>query len=116
MSPEGYIERMIERCRRYFGKNPPKKVNINSPLEKNDHPEMDTSDFLEEGDVNIYQSLMGSLQWAVSIGRLDITTAVMSMSSFRALPRRGHLERVKRLIGYLSKFLAFQDQIQNRGA
>jgi hypothetical protein len=33
------------------------------------------------------------MQWAVSIGRLDIATAVMSLSSFRAMPRRGHLER-----------------------
>ena len=108
MSPEGYIKRMIEGYNRYFGEDPPTKANINSPLEKNDHPEMDTSEFLEEREVNIYQSLMGSLQWAVSIGRLDITTAVMSMSSFRALPRRGHLERVKRLIGYLSKFRHFK--------
>ena len=56
MSPEGYIKRTIEGYRRYFGEDPPNKANINSPLEKNDHPEMDTSDFLEERDVNIYQS------------------------------------------------------------
>ena len=27
----------------------------------------------------------------------------MTLSSFRAAPRRGHLERVKRIYGYLSK-------------
>ena len=26
-----------------------------------------------------HQSLIGSLQWAVSLGRLDVTTAVMTM-------------------------------------
>jgi hypothetical protein len=43
------------------------------------------------------------MQWAVSIGRLDIVTAVMSLSSFRTMPRRGHLERAKRIYGYQRK-------------
>jgi hypothetical protein len=30
-------------------------------------------------------------------------TAVMSLSSFRAMPRRGHLERAKQIYGYLWK-------------
>jgi hypothetical protein len=43
------------------------------------------------------------MQWAVSIGRLDIETDVMSLSSFCAMPRRGHLERAKQIYGYLRK-------------
>jgi hypothetical protein len=43
------------------------------------------------------------MQWAVSIRRLDIVTAVMSLSSFHAMPRRGHLERAKQIYGYLRK-------------
>jgi hypothetical protein len=43
------------------------------------------------------------MQWAVSIGRLDIVTAVMSLSSFHAMPRRGHLERAKQIYGYLTE-------------
>ena len=39
----------------------------------------------------------------VSIGRFDVQTSVMTLSSFRAAPRRGHLERVKRIFGYLLK-------------
>ena len=42
---------------------------------------------------------MGHFNWA-----FDIATAVMSLSSFRAAPRRGHLERAKRVTGYLTKF------------
>jgi hypothetical protein len=34
---------------------------------------------------------------------MDIQTAVMTRSSFRAAPRKGHLERVKRIVGYLTK-------------
>ena len=51
----------------------------------------------------MYQSLIGALQWVVSIGRFDIQTSVMTLSSFRSSPRRGHLDRVKRIYGYLSK-------------
>ena len=51
-----------------------------------------------------YQSMIGALQWAVSLGRFDIMTAVMTLSAFRAAPRVGHLERAKRIYGYLCKF------------
>ena len=53
--------------------------------------------------IKIYQSLIGSLQWAIQIGRFDVGTATMTMSRFHAFPRQGHLDRVKRIIGYLSK-------------
>ena len=42
---------------------------------------------LDEDGIAKHQSLIGSLQWAVSLGRLDITTAVMTMSGFRTNPR-----------------------------
>jgi hypothetical protein len=74
-----------------------------SPIEKGDHPELDTTEFLDQDGVTLYQSLIGALQWTVSIGRFDIQTAVMTLSSFRAAPRRGHMLRVKRIFGYLAK-------------
>jgi hypothetical protein len=43
------------------------------------------------------------MQWAVSIRRIDVTTAVMTLSGFRTAPRIGHLDRVKRVYGYLTK-------------
>jgi hypothetical protein len=48
--------------------------------------------------------MIGCLQWAVSLGRFDIQTATMTMSRFRAAPRQGHLESLKRMYGYLRKF------------
>ena len=47
---------------------------------------------------------MGALQWCVSLGRFDILAAVMTMSRFRIAPRIGHLDRLKRVYGYLKKF------------
>jgi hypothetical protein len=70
-------------------------------LEKSDHPEIDTTDELDQVGIKIYQSMMGSLQGAISLGRFDIQTATMTMSRFRTAPRKGHLERLKRIYGYL---------------
>ena len=74
-----------------------------SPLEKGDHPEMDTSELLDSTGIQQYQSMVGAMQWAVSIGRLDITMAVMTLSSFCVVPRKGHLEQCKRVYRYLWK-------------
>ena len=60
---------------------------VTSPLEKNNHPELDESEFLDTNGIQQYQSLIGSLQWAVSLGRLDVTNGVMTLSGFRAIPR-----------------------------
>ena len=35
---------------------------------------------------------------------MDITTAAMTWLGFRIAPRAGHLERVKRVDGYISQF------------
>jgi hypothetical protein len=48
--------------------------------------------------------MIGCLQWALSLGRFDIQTATMSMTRFCVAPRKGHLERVKRIYSYLKKF------------
>jgi hypothetical protein len=41
-------------------------------LESNEHPEIDSSEFLGEDNIQKYQSLIGAMQWAISIGRFDI--------------------------------------------
>jgi hypothetical protein len=48
--------------------------------------------------------LIGQLQWATSLGRFNIAVVIMRMTSaFRSAPRKGNLDRVKRIYGYLSK-------------
>ena len=101
MSPRKYIDRAADTYFRMFGERP--KMKYSSPLEGGDHPELDTSEYLDDEGIKKYQSLIGILQWLVTLGRLDIATAVMSMSSFRAAPRIGHLHRLKRIFGYILK-------------
>ena len=85
-----------------FGEKP---REFKSPLEKNDHPEMDTSKALDADGIAKYQSMIGAAQWLISLGRFDVATAVMTRSRFRAAPRHGHLERLKRIYGYVRRHL-----------
>ena len=98
--PKKYVEKILGNYKMMFGSNP---RQVTSPLTKGDHPELCDSELLDEEDTKKYQSLVGSLQWVIQIGRFDVTTAVMTLSRFRAAPRKGHLERVQRIFGYLSK-------------
>ena len=42
--------------------------------------------------------------WAVTLGRIDIMCAVMTMGGFRCQPRIGHLDRLKRIFGFLRNY------------
>jgi len=101
MSPRKYIKKLLGIYERIFGSKP--KQNVTSPLEKGDHPELDMSDELDPKGITNYQLLIGTLQWPVSLGRIDMTTAVMTMSGFRVAPRKGHMEHVQHIISYLVK-------------
>jgi hypothetical protein len=87
MAPRKYIERLVASYERIFGEKP--KTNVYSPLEKGDHPELNVSELLDSTGITQYQSLIGSLQWAISLGRFDIATAVMTMSSYMLHQEKG---------------------------
>jgi hypothetical protein len=84
LSSTKYLEKLIKNYKRMIGEPP--KQNVSSPLDKGDHPELDTSEFLDAKGIKTYKSMIGALQWMVTIGQFDILTAVMSMSGFRAAP------------------------------
>ena len=81
-----------------FKENP---IKSRPPLEGGDHPELDTSELCYDNQTKQFQTLIGQLQWLISLGRFDIAVHVMSLSRFRAQPRKGHLDRAKRIVGYL---------------
>ena len=78
-------------------------INSKSPLEKNDHPELDNSESCNAEQITQYMSMIGQLQWAITLGRYDILAQVVSISRFRLAPKIGHLERMKRIYGYLAR-------------
>ena len=96
--PRRYVNKILESYERMFKEKPRKS---RPPLEGGDHPELHTPELCDEHQSNQFQTLVGQLQWLISPGHFDIAVHVMSLSRFRAQPRKGHLDRAKRIIGYL---------------
>ena len=99
-------EDMLTRCvttSKLFPDSPIQK-QYRQPLETNDHPKLNVTAFCNKDKTEIYQSLIGFLEWAGSISRMDVQTAVMTMSSFWEQPQVSHLERLKRMVGFLASF------------
>ena len=100
-----------------FGEKPDEK---HSPMEKGDQPEMDETPLLGPDGIQKFQSIIGAIQWTISLCRFDVLHAVMSLGRFRAAPRQGHLERLKRVCGHLRKHphgaLRFRTGIPNHEA
>ena len=65
--------------------------------------ELDNSELASDDLITKFMCMVGQLQWAVTLGRYDILAHVMSMSRFRLAPKVGHIERMKRIYGYLSR-------------
>ena len=85
VSKQQSIEKMMDSYQGMLGSPP--STRVFSPLKANEHPELDESELLDAKGIQQYQSLIGMLQWAISIGCFDIQTAVMTLSSIRACPR-----------------------------
>ena len=64
-----------------FGSKP--SSCCHSPLEKADHLEIDTAKFLNADVIRQRQSLIGVIQWIVSLDMNGIVTSAMTMLSFR---------------------------------
>ena len=96
--PKKYIDKLADTYRRLFNDDPPK--GYKTPLVKNDHLELDTSEILERDMAAKYLTMVGQLQWLVTSGRFDIHAQVATMSRFRAAPRQGHMDRLKMIYSY----------------
>ena len=70
---------------------------VKSPLDKNDHPDLDNSELARDDLITKFMWMVGQLQWAVALGRYDILAHVMSMSRIRHAPKVGQIERMKRI-------------------
>ena len=96
--PKKYIDKLADTYKRLFTEDPPK--GYKTPLDKNDHPELDTSEILQGVMAVKYLTMVGQLQWLVTLGRFDIHAQVATMSRFQAAPRQGHMDRLKKIYSY----------------
>ena len=96
-----YIKEAIRRVEQQHGAAIKRQ---STPLPTGDHPELDTSELLDDGGHQTYQMLIGMLNWIVGIGRFDIAHATSSLARFSSCPRKTHLDRALRVFGYLKRF------------
>jgi hypothetical protein len=78
-----------------------KQKEFATPMIEKDHPEIDTSALLDSAGIKLFQSLIGALQWLVTLGQIGSHLDVATMASYRCSQRIGHVERLKRMYGYL---------------
>jgi hypothetical protein len=84
---------MIQNYEIMFNESP---KEASSPMLDKDHPELDLSEELGPEDIKRYQSLIGALQWLLTLGCFDILVGVATMGSFHVAPHIGHLKHFKR--------------------
>ena len=58
--PKKYIDKLADTNKRLINEDPPK--GYKTPLDKNDHPELDTSEILEGDMAAKYLTMVGQLQ------------------------------------------------------
>ena len=99
-----YVKSTVQNVEGYLakkGKYLPAKAS--TPLSSQYRPELDTTEELGPDDAAYFQSLIGILRWMVELGRVDLCTEVSMMSSHLCMPRKGHLEQLFHVFGYLKK-------------
>jgi len=94
---------ITEAIRRIEAITKPPIKRQSTPLPTGDHPELDTSKFLDNKGHRCCQMLIGMLNWIVGIGQFDIAYATTSLTRFSSCPRKCHLDRALWVFGYLKK-------------
>ena len=74
-----YVKRMIDNYKLMFREQP---TEFHAPMDKDDKPELDDSPLLGPDGVQQFQSVIGAMQWLITLCRFDIGHAVMSLGRF----------------------------------
>ena len=100
-SARTYIRNTVERLERMMDRKFP---SPNTPMSETLHPEIDASPYLDDDGHHKFQSMVGSANWLITLGRFDIAYSVNTFSRHSMQPRQGHLIGMIRVFGYLNKF------------
>jgi hypothetical protein len=65
----------------------PPVIEQDTPMQENDHPELDESPVLDDQQATLYCAIIGSLNWMVTLGRFDIMYATNTLARFSMNPR-----------------------------
>ena len=102
MTSDKYVKAAVENVELELAKlNQRLPSRCKTPMTVGYRPERDVSAELTTTGVQRYQELIGVLRWAAELGRVDILLETAMLSTYMALPRKGHLEQVYHVFGYL---------------
>ena len=105
LSPSKYVCEAVKNCEKHIKENYGGKYSLNknapNPFPVGYEAETDTSPELPPDEASYFNTIIGVMRWMVEIGRIDINTEVSMLSSFLALPRRGHMDAAMHIVSYL---------------
>lgn len=106
ISAQDYLEKALATIEETYGKLEQLfKTRMDTPAPTDFHPEIDSTEFLDDDTTTLYQSYIGILRWAVELGRIDLNHFASTMAKFSASPREGHLFALIRFFAYVKKHL-----------
>ena len=106
LSSQTYAGNMIEKFESLMadGRSQYCFKEYKTPMDKEYHPELDESPLLNAELHSRYRSMVGSLNWLITIGRFDVQFAVTALAHYSHAPRAGHLTALLQVMGYIKKF------------
>ena len=102
LSASTYIKNMIPKFESLLGVSLGKKIT--TPMAEGYHPELEESDLLNAEEASKFRSIIGSLNWIITLGRFDIAYATSALSRYGMNPRKGHMIAAHRILRYLNCF------------
>ena len=102
MSSDKYVKAAVENVEQELARaNQRLPSKCRTPMTVGYRPERDVSADLTSEGIQRYQEIIGMLHWAAELGRVDILLETAMLSTYMALPRKGHMEQVYHMFGYL---------------
>ena len=102
MTSDKYVKAAVENVELELSRvNQRLPSRCKTPMTVRYRPERDVSAELTSAGVQRYQELIRVLRWAAELGRVDILLETAMLSTYMALPRKGHWEQVYHVFGYL---------------
>ena len=71
------------------------------PFRKNYYPELSDTPLVPPEKKSLYQSLLGSANWLITLDRFDINYAINTFSKYSMTPREGHMIAMCKVFEYL---------------
>ncbi len=83
------------------------QTKVVTPLSNIYRPEIDASPLLDQSHHTLHMQLilMGTLRWAVELGRIYIHLSVVLMAQYLAQPHIRHLDQIYHIFAYIKAHL-----------